>query len=323
MTIWLKVQSDLADIEDALKMHIGQNAGEALALCEHLLFSPGKRIRPLLAVLSARMGGDENHSLTLAAAVEYLHAATLLHDDILDEALLRRGKTAAHHIWGNTFTILGGDFLLARAVTLVAGLNNCQIMQKFAHFVEKIIAGEILEMSLKGRFDLAESVYFEIIKGKTAFLFKAACESGADLGGMQPQQIVVLGEYGLNLGLAFQIEDDIMDYLGGSASDGKLQGNDLREGKATLPLILALQKTDANARKTIERIFTSATVSETQFEEVCDFIKTHNGFADARRRAQAYVNAAVAALQTLPTCESKIIMTELADYVISADVNRK
>lgn len=321
MTIWLKVQPDLANIEAALKTHLDTDAGAAQDLCDHLLFSPGKRIRPLLAVLSARMGGDESRSLTLAAAVEYLHTATLLHDDILDEAGLRRGKTAAHHIWGKAFTILGGDFMLARAVTLVAGLDNGRLMQKFTYFVEKIIAGEILEMSLKGRFDLAENVYFEIIKGKTAFLFKAACESGAELGGMQPQQIVVLGEYGLNLGLAFQVEDDIIDYLG-NASEGKLKGNDLREGKATLPLILALQKADARARKTVENIFTTETVSDTQFDEVRDFIGTYGGFADAHARALAYVDAAVTALTALPASEAKTIMTELATSVISAGANR-
>lgn len=321
MTIWLKVQPDLANIETALKTHLGTDAGAAQDLCDHLLFSPGKRIRPLLAVLSARMGGDESRSLTLAAAVEYLHTATLLHDDILDEARLRRGKTAAHHIWGKAFTILGGDFMLARAVALVAGLDSGQLMQKFTSFVEKIIAGEILEMSLKGRFDLDEDVYFEIIRGKTAFLFKAACESGAELGGMQPQQIVVLGEYGLNLGLAFQIEDDIIDYLG-NANEGKLKGNDLREGKATLPLILALQKADATTRKTIENIFTGESVSATQFNEACNFISAYGGFADARARAQAYVKAAVAALAALPASEAKTIMTELANSIISAGANR-
>lgn len=322
MTVWLKVQPDLANIETALKTHLNQDAGAAQALCDHLLFNPGKRIRPLLAVLSARLGGNERNSLTLAAAVEYLHAATLLHDDILDKAQLRRGRTAAHHIWGNTLTILGGDFLLARAVTLVAGLNNCRLMQKFAYFAEKIIAGEILEMSLKGRFDMDEATYFEIIKGKTAFLFEAACESGADLGGMQPQQIVVLGEYGLNLGLAFQIEDDIMDYLGDNAHGGKLKGNDLCEGKVTLPLIIALQKAAAEQRAAIEKIFTSGDAGEARFAEVCDFISAHNGFADAHARALTYVEAATAALKVLPACEAKSIMTELAANVISANINR-
>lgn len=321
MSIWFRLQSDLEAIEVALKTHLEPEAGAAQALCEHLLFSPGKRIRPLLTLLSARMGGDESHSLTLAAAVEYLHTATLLHDDILDEALLRRGKTTAHHIWGNRFAILGGDFLLARAVSLVAGLNNQQVMQKFASFAEKIIAGEILEISLEGCLDLAEAVYFKIIQGKTAFLFRAACESGAVLGGMQPQQIVVLGEYGLNLGLAFQIEDDIMDYLGNSADDGKLKGNDLREGKVTLPLILALQKADARARKTLERVFTAETASEMRFEEVCNFIKTYGGFAAAHAAAQTYAAAAVAALESLPACESKNIMAELAVNAVAVSVN--
>lgn len=321
MSIWLKLQPDLEAIETALKAHLGTDVGAAQALCEHLLFCPGKRIRPLLALLSARMGGDESQSLTLAAAIEYLHTATLLHDDILDEAQLRRGKTTAHHIWGNSFAILGGDFLLARAVSLVAGLNNRRLMQKFAYFAEKIIAGEILEISLKGRLDLTETVYYKIIQGKTAFLFSAACESGGELGGLQPQQIVVLGKYGLNLGLAFQIEDDIMDYLGDSARDGKLKGNDLREGKVTLPLIMAMQKADAHACKTLEYIFTAETSSETRFEEVCSFIKTYDGFAAAHACAQTYALAAAAELEALPACESKNIMAELAANAVAVSVN--
>lgn len=321
MSIWLKQQPDLEAIETALKTHLGSDAGAAQALCEHLLFCPGKRIRPLLALLSARMGGNESQSLALAAAIEYLHTATLLHDDILDEAQLRRGKTTAHHIWGNPFAILGGDFLLARAVSLVAGLNNQRVMQKFAYFAEKIIAGEILEISLKGCLDLSETVYYKIIKGKTAFLFSAACESGGELGGLQPQQIVVLENYGLNLGLAFQIEDDIMDYLGDSAHDGKLKGNDLREGKVTLPLIMALQKADSQARKAIECVFAAETASESRFETACAFIKTYDGFAAAHACAKAYSAAAVAALEALPPSESRNIMAELAANAVAVSVN--
>lgn len=322
MTLWTQVQDDLDRIEAALQTHLDSDVGPARALCEHLLFNPGKRIRPLLAVLSTRLGGDESQSLTLAAAVEYLHAATLLHDDILDDAQLRRGKTAAHHIWGNAFTILGGDFLLARAILLVAGLNNGHVIQKFAYFAEKIIAGEIREISLKGNPALDETGYLEIIQGKTAFLFQAACESGAHLGGLQPQQIVVLGEYGRNLGLAFQIEDDIMDYRGESKQQGKLKGNDLREGKATLPLILALQKANTAEIKMVADIFAAGDATVEQFNRVYDFISDRNGFSDAHYQAQKYIDAATTALDVLPVSKTKTIMTELAAYVISVNTKR-
>lgn len=322
MTLWTQVQDDLDRIEAALKTHLDSDLLPARDLCEYLLFNPGKRIRPLLAVLSARLGGNESQSLVLAAAVEYLHGATLLHDDILDDAQLRRGKTAAHHIWGNAFTILGGDFLLARAIHLVAGLHNDRVMQTFAYFAEKIIAGEIMEMSFKGNPDLDETGYLEIIQGKSAFLFQAACEGSAILGGLEPQQIVVLGEYGRNLGLAFQIEDDIMDYRGESKQQGKLKGNDLCEGKATLPLILALQKADAAEIKMIADIFASGDATAEQFDRVYDFIDARNGFSDAHFQAQNYINAATAALDVLPASTTKNIMTELAASIISVNTNR-
>lgn len=316
MTLADAVKPDLAAIDAALAQHLDTDATVAKEICGYLLSKPGKRIRPLLAVLCARLGGDESRSLTLACAVEYLHAATLLHDDIVDGALLRRGQAAAHTIWGQALTILGGDFLLARAVTLVAGLDHGEIMRKFSHFAEAIIAGEIKEIAVKGDLDLAEEDYFDVITGKTACLFQAACESGGHLGGLQPQQIVVLGEYGLNLGLAFQIEDDIMDYTVAADGTGKLRGNDLKERKITLPLILALQKANAQQKARIAEIFAGPEITPEHFTVVYDIIEQHNGFGAAREMVLNYAAQAQNALAGFPESATKTTLKQLAQYAV-------
>lgn len=317
MTLMDALAPDLAAINAALAQNLDTAEITVAEICGHLLFNPGKRVRSLLAVLCARLGGNESQSLGLACAVEYLHAATLLHDDIIDEALLRRGQTAAHHIWGSTLTILGGDFLLARAMSLVAGLNNGAVMQKFARFAQKIIEGEIREIAAKGKLNLTEEDYFAIINGKTACLFKAACESGALLGGLQPQQIVVLGEYGLNLGLAFQIEDDIMDYTNCGVATGKLQGNDLKERKVTLPLILALRQANNEQKNSLAAIMDQPEITPAHFNFARGFIEQYNGFAAAHAIARNYVAKAQNALAALPNNITTTTLAQLAQHVVT------
>lgn len=320
---WIEeVKPDMAAIEEALKWHLSQDAEDAYEICAHLLFSPGKRIRPLLAVLSARLGGNESQSLTLASAVEYLHTATLLHDDILDDASIRRGQDTANSIWPDSWVILSGDFLLARALSLVSSLNDGQIMQKFVCFAEKIIAGQLIEMHYTGCLNVPTESYYEIITGKTATLFKAACESGAQLGGLAPQQVVAMGEYGLNLGLAFQIEDDIIDYIGIGHEQGKKPGNDFRECKNTLPLILALDNLHREYEATGERGNDVEKFINGTLKEACNFIERYNGFAEAHTLALDFAEKAVNALATIPDSKTKIILIKLAQYVVSANITK-
>lgn len=307
---------DLTAIAAALKANLNVQNPVVEELLSHLLFNAGKRLRPLLAVLCARYGGDESHSLTLACVMEYLHAASLLHDDILDGAPFRRGKTAAHHIWGNTLTILGGDLLMARTTSLVADLGHTEITRKVARLAENIIGGEVREITAKYNFELSESDYYAIIEGKTAALFKAACECGSVLGGCIPQEIVVLGQYGLHLGMAFQIADDIADYCGDSAERGKLPGNDLREGKATLPLILALNKANAEQKQALDAVFAADDIDEEAFALVKNFIETAGGFAEARAIATNHLALALKALDEIRPHAVLTTLKTLAENII-------
>lgn len=319
MTVDLtQLKPDLDAIETALKDNLSSENPVAEELLEHLLLSAGKRIRPLLTILCARLGGNESQSLNLACAVEYLHAASLLHDDILDEAQYRRGKPAAHHIWGNTLTVLGGDFLMARSTKLVTDLEQAEITHKMAKLAENIIQGELYEITSKHNLYLLEQEYYRIIQGKTASLFQAACECGSILGGCTPQEIVVLGQYGLHLGMAFQIADDIADYCSNSTIQGKLPGNDLRESKATLPLILALNKATPAQKEMLEAFFLTKDLDEGDFLQVKNFIDMANGFAETRAIAANHTAKALQALgETRPHSSITPILKALAENVIN------
>jgi octaprenyl-diphosphate synthase len=311
------VKDELVEIEAELVHHLNPHLDLVREVAGHILFSGGKRLRPLLLVLAARMcdyRGD--YDKTFSISLEYLHAATLLHDDLIDDADLRRGRPVAHSIWGNATTILVGDFLLARALTIAAGTGNIDIIKVVAGITENMSQGEIHQLSRKGDLSLNETEYREVIWRKTAVLFEGACRSAALLAGASPDRIEALSTYGANLGLAFQMADDLIDYTSDTKELGKKAGADLREGKLTLPVIAALQAADSQDRARMASIIRNPSFTTEDFEALKALLQHYGGLAYTREKAREHVRLAKEALLKFKPSETTGILHDLADFTL-------
>lgn len=311
------VKDELVEIEAELVHHLNPHLDLVREVAGHILFSGGKRLRPLLLVLAARMcdyRGD--YDKTFSISLEYLHAATLLHDDLIDDADLRRGRPVAHSIWGNATTILVGDFLLARALTIAAGTGNIDIIKVVARITENMSQGEIHQLSRKGDLSLSENEYREVIWRKTAVLFEGACRSAALLAGASPDRIEALSTYGANLGLAFQMADDLIDYTSDTQELGKKAGADLREGKLTLPVIAALQAADSQDRAYMASIIRNPSFTTEDFEALKALLQRYGGLAYTREKAREHVRLAKEALSKFKPSETTDILLDIADFTL-------
>jgi len=311
------VNKDLVDIEAELEHHLNPHLNLVRDVAGHILFSGGKRLRPLLLVLAARMcdyRGD--YDKTFSISLEYLHAATLLHDDLIDDAELRRGQPVAHSIWGNATTILVGDFLLARALTIAAGTGNIEIIKVVAGITENMSQGEIHQLSRKGDLSLSETEYRDVIWRKTAVLFEGACRSAALLAGASPDRIEALSTYGANLGLAFQMADDLIDYTSDTKALGKKAGADLREGKLTLPVIAALQAAGSHDRERMATIIRNPSFTIDDFEMLKQLLEQYGGLEYTRDKAREHVQIAKDALSQFQPSETTGILNDLADFTL-------
>ena len=288
------------------------------ALAEHLIAAGGKRLRPLVAVASARLLGADNdaHQL-LAAAVEFIHTATLLHDDIVDGSKTRRGKAAAHLIWGEAQSVLVGDFLFTRAFDLMVETGSLHALRLLARASSVIAEGEVLQLTRAHDLDLPQDVYLEIISAKTAALFQAAAESAAVTAGGTDEQVAALRDYGLNLGLAFQLADDALDYGGTSDALGKDAGDDFREGKATLPLLLAVQRTRGKEDAFWRRSIVDRRQTDGDFRRARELVIGTGALGATLSLAGDYADAAKAALAGLPAGPWKAALIDLADFAVS------
>ena len=288
------------------------------ALADHLVAAGGKRLRPLVTVAASRLaGGEGDAALKLAAAVEFIHTATLLHDDVVDGSQLRRGKVAAHLIWGGAQSVLVGDFLFARAFELMVETDNLRALDVLARASRVIAEGEVLQLTRALDLDLDEATYLEIVRGKTAELFAAAGQSGALVAGASPSGVEALRDYGLKLGYAFQLVDDALDYGGASAELGKNAGDDFREGKATLPLILAVRRTGARERGFWERAFSDRSGVEADFRRARELVVGTGALSATLELAQRYADEAKAALAGFARGPWREALEELADFAVS------
>jgi octaprenyl-diphosphate synthase len=311
------VKDELVEIEAELVHHLNPHLDLVREVAGHILFSGGKRLRPLLLVLAARMcdyRGD--YDKTFSISLEYLHAATLLHDDLIDDADLRRGRPVAHSIWGNATTILVGDFLLARALTIAAGTGNIDIIKVVAGITENMSQGEIHQLSRKGDLSLNETEYCDVIWRKTAVLFEGACRSAALLAGASLDRIEALSTYGANLGLAFQMADDLIDYTSDTKELGKKAGADLREGKLTLPVIAALKAADSQDRARMASIIRNPSFTTEDFEALKALLQHYGGLAYTREKAREHVRLAKEALLKFKPSETTGILHDLADFTL-------
>ena len=312
------VESDLEDIEKALSDNLNPYLDLVSDVAGHILFSGGKRLRPLLMVLSARMCSyNGNYEKTFSTALEYLHTATLLHDDLVDGATLRRGKTVAHATWGNSITVLVGDYLLARALSISAGTGRLRVVQVLAELTENMSQGEVHQLMRKGDVKLTEDEYLVIIRRKTAVLFEAACRVSAIIADAPADKEKALAEYGYNLGIAFQMADDLFDYTLRTSDFGKEVGADLREGKLTLPVIYALKQAQPSDRELMIKIIRDQDFSQADFKTLTDLLEKYGGLTYTQNTAASYIDTAKKALAVFDPSPTKDTMLDIAEYALA------
>ncbi|MDO5483687.1 MAG: polyprenyl synthetase family protein [Desulfovibrionaceae bacterium] len=281
----------------------------------HIFDAGGKRLRPFLTVLAARLLGYRDADVyDLAVTLEMLHAATLLHDDVLDNATTRRGHPAAHTLFDVTPTILAGDALLAQANAQVAGFGDTRLTRCFSEATSRTAAGEILEIAAQRRVDVSDEEYTDIVRGKTAWLIRASCEMGALLAGGSEGQVAALGAYGENVGMAFQMVDDAIDFAPESVT-GKPTGGDAREGKLTPPLRLYRLSLDVAGQAAFDAAFTCGLISEKDAADISGRIREAGFDSLTRQEAERYLQAARTALDDLPDAPERELMRQMADYV--------
>ncbi|MBB5746125.1 polyprenyl synthetase family protein [Brevundimonas variabilis] len=292
-------------------------------LAEHIVSAGGKRLRPLITVAAARAAqmkaGDADMAapLKLAAAVEFIHTATLLHDDVVDGSERRRGKVAAHLIWGSATSVLVGDFLFARAFELMVETGTMRALGILAQASSVIAQGEVLQLTRAHDLNLDQETYLRIVSAKTAELFAAAAEAGAVGAGADEVVVVALRNYGLNLGLAFQLADDALDYGGSSEALGKNAGDDFREGKVTLPLLFAVARTRGREDAFWDRTINKGQRLDDDFRRARELIIGTGAVSATLDAAGAYADAAKAALSVLPKSDWRAALESLADFAVS------
>jgi octaprenyl-diphosphate synthase len=310
--------ADMGSVDALIKERMRSEVPVIPALADHLVSAGGKRLRPLVAIAGARiLGSDSNGCLKLAAAVEFIHTATLLHDDVVDGSQLRRGKVAAHLIWGGATSVLVGDFLFARAFELMVDTGSMRALQILARASSVIAEGEVLQLTRAHDLNLDQDTYLEIIEAKTAELFAAAAEAGAISAGADDPQAAALRSFGMNLGLAFQLADDVLDYGGAAETIGKNAGDDFREGKATLPLLLAIARSGPREAEFWERAVGRLDQTEADFRRAREIVIGVGALEATLERASEYAAQAKAALAGLPDGEWKSALEDLADFAVS------
>ncbi|HUV49611.1 MAG TPA: polyprenyl synthetase family protein [Anaerolineae bacterium] len=312
-------KQDLEDIEIALKQNLNPYLDLVSQAASHILFAGGKRLRPLLMVLSARICGyNSSPDKTFSIMFEYLHAATLLHDDLVDEAMLRRGKPVAHSIWGNSIAVLVGDFLLARVLSIAADTGRLDVIKIISEITENMSQGEIHQLMRKGHPDLSEEEYMKIIQNKTAILFKGTCQAGAVIADAPEKEERAMSNYGFNLGIAFQMIDDLLDYTSDAGILGKEAGADLKEGKLTLPLIYALKQADSNDRAVMEKIIKNKDFSTDEFKILLELLNKYKGLKYTEESAVKHIAKAKEALVgVFKPSETRQLLINIADYALA------
>lgn len=309
--------AESAAIEKALVENLQPDLDLIRQVGGHLLFAGGKRLRPLLALMAAQLCGDSNvETVRYAVIFEYLHTASLLHDDVIDGADLRRGRPVANKVWDAPTAVLTGDYLMSRALWLATRTGIPQVVEIIAAITGEMAQGELYQLVNKGDVNLDEETYFSVIRSKTAVLFAAACKVGALVAGAAPVLVEALGGYGLSLGMAFQIADDMLDYTQKSDVLGKRVGADLREGKLTLPVIHALRQVDPETRRWMDALIARRSFSQGEFERLLAIMRERGSLDYARDCALTHVARAQQALSVFEPSARRELLCEVADYAL-------
>ena len=309
---------DMGRVNELILSKAGSDVEMIPEVANHLISSGGKRLRPMLTLAAAQMFdySGEGH-VKLATAVEFMHTATLLHDDVVDESGMRRGKKTARMIWGNQASVLVGDFLLGQAFRMMVDVGSLDALDVLASAASIIAEGEVMQLTAAKNLETTEDEYLAVIRAKTAALFLAAAEVGPIIAGASKADRAALRSYGLNLGLAFQLIDDALDY-GGTASDlGKNVGDDFREGKVTLPVILSYRRGSAEEREFWRSAIESNEIDDAALERAIGLMKRHGALGDTVNRARHFGEIARDALAPLPMSSQKSAMLDVIDFCIA------
>ena len=312
------LSDDLSAVNDMIRARMAsKHAPRIPEVTAHLVEAGGKRLRPMLTLAAARMCGyDGPYHIHLAATVEFIHTATLLHDDVVDESKQRRGRPTANLLWDNTSSVLVGDYLFARSFQLMVATGSLRVLDILSNAAATIAEGEVLQLTAASDLATTEDIYLQVVRGKTAALFSAATEVGGVIADVPEVQVKALFDYGDALGIAFQIVDDLLDY-GGTDAIGKNTGDDFRERKLTLPVIRAVAQADEEERAFWERTIAKGQQGEGDFERAHALLTKHGTMESTRQDALDWITKAKTALQDLPEHPIRDMLSDLADYVVA------
>lgn len=313
------LQSKMEAVNDLIATRMAsENAPRIPEVTAHLVGAGGKRIRPLLTLAGADICGYVgDNDVKLAATVEFIHTATLLHDDVVDESEQRRGRPTANLLWDNPSSVLVGDYLFARSFQLMVETGSLRVLDILSNAAAVIAEGEVLQLSVARNLQVDEATYVKVIRGKTAALFAAACEVGGVIADAPADHITALETYGDALGISFQMADDLLDYGGNAGDLGKNTGDDLREGKMTMPVIIAYSRSEPEERAFWERVIGKADVQEGDVARAVEIMRRHDALEETRTRALAWSAQAVEALELLPAGDMRDTLADLADFVVA------
>jgi octaprenyl-diphosphate synthase len=311
------IADQMADVDALIRSRLHSDVVLINQLAHYVIGSGGKRLRPVLAILSARaLGYTGNRHIDLAVIVELIHTATLLHDDVVDDSDMRRGKPAARMLWGNEASVLVGDFLLGQAFKMMVEVGSLPCLDVLSTAAAVIAEGEVMQLAAAKNLSTSEDEYLAVIRAKTAALFAAACEVGPIVAGRGKEEIAACRSYGANLGIVFQLMDDVLDYGGATAKLGKNVGDDFREGKITLPLILAYRRGDAAERAFWKASIENGEATDEGLEKAIGLLRRHHALEDTVDRARHYGAMARDALDIFPASDMKTAMTDVIDFCI-------
>jgi octaprenyl-diphosphate synthase len=314
------IKDDLRLVEEEIGLESIASVESITAISRYLQVSGGKRLRPSLLLLASKLIGDSGKSaVRLGAVVELVHTATLVHDDVIDEAETRRGRPSTNVQWGNHTSVLAGDWLYMQAFQLALRERNFRVLDILIALTQMMVEGELLQLERIGRIDLTEADYMELVDRKTAGLFSACARLGALVAGADPQTEMRLGDYAWNLGMAFQLVDDVLDFTAREQTLGKPTGSDLREGKVTLPLIYALEQASAEERKTVEIILEERNYSRVPFTQALSLIRKYRGFERAKDRAQAFTDKSRQVISSFPESPYQRALLAITELVTDRD----
>ncbi len=313
------IDSELHCVDDILRGELASMVETIFSASRHILDAGGKRLRPSLVILSAkacRTDSDPDRTVVIAAAIEMVHMATLMHDDVIDEADSRRGRSTARSHWGNQVSVLTGDYMLSKATSIFGKDGDIRLIQALSHAMVAMTEGEIRQIEARGDTKSLSENYLSIIQDKTAEFMSACCRLGGILAKADPKAEEALSQYGLNMGLAFQITDDVLDLIGDPAVTGKPIGGDIREGKITLPLILALEKASLADRAKAEEIIHGDGASDEDVEFIRQMVHNTDAVEGSRSVAAEYIRQAIENLSVLPESEYRTSLEDLARYIL-------